>query len=68
MQLLKIANKDQALAFAKEWKHRNVHHIIDDIHANFAADFANVIVTSFVEQQMKKAAAAAAPKIQLTGE
>jgi hypothetical protein len=63
MQLLKIATTEQATAFAKQWKHRNIHHIIDGVHAAFAADFANVIVTSFVEQQMQKAKAAAAPKI-----
>lgn len=63
MQLLKIATKEQAIAFAKQWKHRNIHHLVDEVHASFAADFANVIVTSFVEQQMQKAKAAAAPKI-----
>jgi hypothetical protein len=63
MQLLKIATTAQAIAFAKQWKHRNIHHIIDEVHASFAADFANVILTSFVEQQMLKAKAAAAPKI-----
>ena len=66
MQLLKIATKEQALAFAKEWKYRNIHHIIDEVHAEFAANFANVIVTSFVENQMQKAKAAAAPKIVST--
>jgi hypothetical protein len=65
MQLLKIATAEQASAFAKQWKHRNIHHIIDEVHANFAADFANVIVTSFVENQMKKAAEAAKPKVVL---
>lgn len=63
MQLLKIATTEQAIAFAKQWKHRNIHHIIDEVHAAFAADFANVILTSFVEQQMMKAKAATAPKI-----
>jgi hypothetical protein len=66
MQLLKIATTEQAIAFAKQWKHRNIHHIVDEVHASFAADFANVIVTSFVEAQMQKAKAAAAPKIVCT--
>jgi hypothetical protein len=66
MQLLKVATKEAALAFAKQWKFKNIHHIVDDVHAQFAADFANIIVTSFVEQQMAKAAAAAAPKIVST--
>ena len=66
MQLLKIATAEQASAFAKQWKHRNIHHIIDEVHTTFAADFANMIVTSFVEQQMQKAKAAAAPKIICT--
>jgi hypothetical protein len=68
MQLLKIATKEQATAFAKQWKHRNIHHIIDEVHASFAADFANVIVTSFVENQMARAKAAAAPQVALAGE
>ena len=65
MQLLKIATKDQATAFAKQWKHRNIFHVIDEVHLAFAADFANVIVTSFVENQMRKAAEAAKPKVVL---
>ena len=68
MQLLKIATKEQATAFAKQWKHRNIHHIIDEVHTSFAADFANVVVTSFVEQQMARAQAAAAKKIISTEE
>ncbi len=68
MQLLKIATQQQASAFAKQWKYRNIHHVFDEVHAQFAADFANVIVTSFVEQQMAKAKAAAAPKIVSTEE
>jgi hypothetical protein len=66
MQLLKVATKEQASAFAKEWKHRNIHILVDEVHATFAADFANMILTSFVEAQMAKAKAAAAPKIVLT--
>jgi hypothetical protein len=66
MQLLKVATVQQALDFAKQWKHRNIHHIIDEVHAAFAADFANVIVTSFVENQMAKAKAAAAPRVICT--
>ncbi len=65
MQLLKIATTEQAIAFAKQWKHRNIHHIVDVVHAAFAADFANVVITSFVENQMRKAAEAAKPKVVL---
>lgn len=65
MQLLKIATKTHADGFAQNWKYRNIHHVIDDVHKQFAIDFANMIVTSFVEEQMKKAQAAAKPKVTL---
>jgi hypothetical protein len=65
MQLLKIANKQHVDGFAHNWKYRNILHVIDDVHKQFAIDFANMIVTSFVEDQMAKAKAAAAPKVIL---
>jgi hypothetical protein len=63
MQLLKIANKTHADGFAQNWKYRGILHVIDDVHKQYAIDFANMIVTSFVEEQMRKAQAAAAPKV-----
>ena len=68
MQLLKVATPKHAQDFAKQWKHKNIFHVFDDVHLQFAADFANMIVTSFVETQMKKAQEAAKPKVVLTGE
>ena len=65
MQLLNIAQKPMVDGFAKEWKYKGILHVIDDIHKQFAIDFANVIVTSFVEQQLKKQQEAAKPKVVL---
>jgi len=68
MQLLKVASQKHAQDFAKKWQYKKLYHVFDDIHLIFAADFANMIVTSFVETQMKKAAEAAKPKVVLTEE
>jgi hypothetical protein len=49
--------------FAKQWTHNGVAIFMDRTHHAFAADFANMLITSFVEQQQAKAAAAAKPKV-----
>jgi hypothetical protein len=59
MKLLNIATKGHVDGFAHNWKHRGILHILTDVHKQFALDFANMIVTSFVEDQMNKAQAAA---------
>jgi hypothetical protein len=63
MKLLNIAQRPMVDGFAQHWKHRGILHFIDDIHKQFALDFANMVVTSFVEDQMRKAAEAAKPKV-----
>ena len=68
MQLLKIATKLHADGFAQNWKYRNILHVIDDVHKQFAVDFANMIITSWLEEQTRKAQEAAKPKVVLTGE
>ena len=68
MKLLNIATKVHADGFAQNWKYRNILHVIDDTHKQFAIDFANMIVTSFVEAQTAKMQAAAKPKVVLTEE
>ena len=65
MKLLDIAKKEHADGFAQNWKYRNILHVIDDIHKQFAIDFANVMITSFVEDQMRKSQEALKPKVVL---
>jgi hypothetical protein len=59
MAFLKIATKQHADGFASRWTHNGVAIFLDDVHKQFAIDFANMIVTSFVADQQAKAAAAA---------
>jgi hypothetical protein len=59
MPMLKIATKQMADGFAKVWKYGRVSIFLDDVHKQFATDFANMIVTSFVADQQAKAAKAA---------
>lgn len=44
--------------FAKVWNHNGVVVPLDDVHIAFATDFAQVILTGFVQyiQQMQKKA------------
>lgn len=60
MALIKVANKEMAANFAKQWTHKGVAIFMDDTHHQFAADFTNIIITSFIEQKNREAAAKAA--------
>jgi hypothetical protein len=57
MQLPRIDRK-QVEGFAKVWTYRGVALCLNDAHIQFAADFANVMLQSFVQQ----VAAAQKPK------
>jgi hypothetical protein len=59
-QLIKVANKEMAANFAKQWTHNGVAIFMDATHHQFAADFCNIIITSFIEQKNREAAAQAA--------
>jgi len=53
----------QAADFAKHWKTPGgVHIFMDNTHYAFAADFANIVLKSFVEDAQKAAVAAAKAK------
>lgn len=65
MQLLNIVTEKQAADFSSRWTHNGLVCVLNDMQLKFAADFANVVVTSFVEQQMAKAKAAAQQKPQV---
>lgn len=51
--------KDSAKGFAKVWNKGGIAIILDDTAIQFAADFANVALRSFIEGQMQIAAAKA---------
>ena len=61
--MIKVANKEMAANFAKQWTHKGVAIFMDEAHHQFAADFANIIITSFVEQKTRQAQEAAKPKV-----
>lgn len=55
-----------AKQFGQKWTYKGIAIFMDDAHYQFASDWANILITSFVEQQATTAAAAAKPKIALT--
>lgn len=65
MALIKVATKEMAANFAKQWTHKGVAIFMDETHYQFAADFTNVIITSFIEQKQREAREAAKPKVVL---
>lgn len=48
MQPFKVTLPD-AQGFAKVWNYKGIAVPIDEIHAQFACDYANVVLRSFVE-------------------
>jgi hypothetical protein len=55
--MLNIAKREMADGFAKVWTHNGLAFALDDVHKQFACDFANVVITSFIDQQQKAALA-----------
>ena len=66
MQIPQV-NKDQVAGFAKVWTYKGVAILLNEMHIEFAKDFANVMLRNFVQQiaqqQMAAAQAAAAKNI-----
>jgi hypothetical protein len=57
MQIPNVDRK-QVEGFAKVWTYRGVALCLNDAHIQFAADFANVMLKSFVSNIAKQQAAA----------
>lgn len=57
-----IISPAQTADFAKKWTHNGVAIFQDATDIAFATDWVNVVLTSFIEQQEAKAAAAAKAK------
>jgi hypothetical protein len=68
MPLIRVASKEMAANFAKQWTHKGIAIFMDGTHHQFAADFCNIVITSFIEQKNREAAAKAAPKVVSTEE
>lgn len=62
MPILQVVKASDAKQFGQKWTNHGVAIFMDDTHYKFAADFANIVITSFVEQQQAKVAAAAKAK------
>lgn len=60
-----IIQKAHVDGFAKVWTHKGLAIFLDDVHKQFAVDFANVMLRNFIEQQARAAAEAAKPKVIL---
>lgn len=43
-------NKNEAVNFSKVWTHNGLAIVLSDAHIDFAVDFANVVLKSFVLQ------------------
>lgn len=54
-----------AKKFGQVWTHKGIAIFMDDAHYQFAADFANIVLKSFVEDAQRRAAEAAKPKVVL---
>lgn len=64
--LRQLATKQHIEGFSKVWKYNGVDIILTDTHYQFALDFANMILNSFIEQQAiaaKLSAQKAQPKL-----
>jgi hypothetical protein len=63
MNQVPAVGKEQVDGFAKVWTHNGLAAVIDDVHKQFAVDFANIVLKNFIFQcmaeQAKKAAQAA---------
>jgi hypothetical protein len=58
-------SREEAKRFSKAWSHNGVALVIDDPLCQFAADFANVVLKSFVQSFMQQQQANAKPKVQI---
>lgn len=44
--------------FAKVWNYKGISVPLDEIHCQFATDYANIVLRSFVDQMVAKSQAA----------
>lgn len=51
-----IIKKEQTAAFAKAWDRSGIKMILDDTSVQFATDWANIVLKSYVDDALAKAA------------
>lgn len=59
-------NKEEAKKFSGVWTNKGIAMVMNDVHFQFASDFANVCLQSFVRgllEQQAKEEAAKVPKV-----
>ncbi len=65
---VKVSLKD-TLGFSKVWTSNGVAIVMQDVHLQFATDYANLVLNNFIRQCQleaeQQARAAAAPKVQI---
>lgn len=49
---------ESAKEFSHVWNYKGLAMPLDEVHCEFAKDFANIVLKSFVEQMMAQAATA----------
>lgn len=68
---MRKVNAQDAQQFGQVWRVSGVAIPMQDVHYQFAADFANIVLKSFIEEAQRlnaaKAAEAAKPKIIMEG-
>lgn len=55
MQTHKVSREDTA-RFAKVWTKNGIAFILPDVGLDFATDYANIVIKSFIEQCQRDAA------------
>lgn len=48
--------RQEAARFATIWNHKGVAIVIQDVHIDFATDFANVVLRNFIQMCQQQAA------------
>jgi hypothetical protein len=60
-----VVSRAEAKRFSKAWNYKGVALVIDDPLCQFAADFSNVVLKSFVESLIQEQVEAKKPKVKV---
>ena len=64
MQIPQVS-RAEAKRFSKSWSHNGVALVIDNAYCQFATDFSNVVLRSYVQSLVQQQAEAAKPKVKI---
>lgn len=48
---------EDAVSFSKVWNYKGISVPLDEVHCQFASDYANIVIRSFIEFTLQQAAA-----------